>query len=303
MPLSPEQLEIRKTRIGSSDIAAIAGVSPFKTPLDVYWSKVGPDEDRFRGNTNTEFGDAFEPVIGEMYAKRFNLHRLAKCHETLLHPEYKGVSATPDFFVCNSTGNEPVKIIETKNVGWRGMANYGDEYTEDYPEWHRVQMAWQLCVTDLPEADLAAYFGGSDLRIFTFKRDMEVEKLLLQLAEKFYIDHLLKKIPPSPQSPSDMQNFLNQKYKKNNGKLLEANDLVLGMMKDLADARRAAKAAEKAVTAAQAALQAVIGDADGIVAPDGKVTWKLQTRKAYEVKESTFRQLRCSGALFKGIDE
>ncbi len=177
MPLSKEQLEIRKTRVGSSEISAIVGVNPFKTPLDVYWSKVGPDEDRFQGNTSTEFGDSFEPVIAEMYAKRFNL-KINKYTETLLHPTFNGVSATPDFDVCNVSG-EVIKLLEVKNVGHHGMSYYGEEGTELYPDWHRCQMAWQLMVVDMGDCDLAAYFGGSDLRVYAYKRDREIERLLL----------------------------------------------------------------------------------------------------------------------------
>mgnify|MGYP003353102479 CR=1 FL=1 len=37
---TPEQLEKRRLGIGGSDVAAICGLNPYKTALDVYFEKV-----------------------------------------------------------------------------------------------------------------------------------------------------------------------------------------------------------------------------------------------------------------------
>lgn len=42
MTITAEQRERRRRYLGASDTPAILGLSPWATPADVYWSKVGP---------------------------------------------------------------------------------------------------------------------------------------------------------------------------------------------------------------------------------------------------------------------
>ena len=49
MAITAKQLEQRKTRLGSSDIAALFGLDPFKNAHDVYLAKTGkllPEPDK-----------------------------------------------------------------------------------------------------------------------------------------------------------------------------------------------------------------------------------------------------------------
>ncbi len=41
MSLTPEQLEARKQGIGGSDAPVVAGLSPWKSPLTLYYEKSG----------------------------------------------------------------------------------------------------------------------------------------------------------------------------------------------------------------------------------------------------------------------
>ena len=54
----------RKRYIGSSDMAAILGLSPYATAHDVFLEKTGRVEDD-PGNENTELGNRFEGALVE----------------------------------------------------------------------------------------------------------------------------------------------------------------------------------------------------------------------------------------------
>ncbi len=300
MPLSKEQLAVRKNRIGSSMIAAIAGVHPYKTPLDAFWDYVGPSSDRFQGNTNTEFGDEFEPQIGAMYARRMGVS-VSKVTHTHVHPKLTFMAATPDFLAHSH--DTALYLAETKNVGWRGMSHYGEQGTQEYPDWHRCQMAWQLAVLDLSRCDLAAYFGGSDLRIYTFQRDLEIENLLINLAQKFFTDHIQVNNPPPETSPADLQNYLKKKYRENNGKMLRATPEVMPLLLEYAAAKADEKKAALRVETLEGKIKTIIGEHDGILAQDGKITWKKVDKKGFTVEASSSRQIRCSGKIFKAVEE
>lgn len=59
-------LNIRQTGIGGSELAAMLGLSEYKTPLDVYLEKTGQTAP-FTGNKNTERGNMQEPILAHYF--------------------------------------------------------------------------------------------------------------------------------------------------------------------------------------------------------------------------------------------
>ena len=62
-----EWLKLRQMGIGGSDVAALLGLSKWRTPLDVYNSKIEEPEET--DNASMEWGRRLEPVIREKYAE------------------------------------------------------------------------------------------------------------------------------------------------------------------------------------------------------------------------------------------
>lgn len=59
-------LDYRKNGIGGSELAAMLGLSEYKTPLDVYLEKTGQSAP-FLGNKNTERGNMQEPILAHYF--------------------------------------------------------------------------------------------------------------------------------------------------------------------------------------------------------------------------------------------
>ena len=62
-----EWLKLRQIGIGGSDVAVLLGLSKWRTPLDVYNSKIEAPEES--DNASMEWGRRLEPVIREKYAE------------------------------------------------------------------------------------------------------------------------------------------------------------------------------------------------------------------------------------------
>ena len=73
-----EWLKARQTGIGGSDVAAILGLSKWKTPLDVYNDKIA-DTPSEESNPSIEWGNRLEPVIRQKYSDVTGLS--VKCPE------------------------------------------------------------------------------------------------------------------------------------------------------------------------------------------------------------------------------
>ena len=62
-----EWLELRSHGIGGSDVAAIMGLSPWRTPYQVWADKVLGIREDISGKPAVEWGTILEPVVGEHY--------------------------------------------------------------------------------------------------------------------------------------------------------------------------------------------------------------------------------------------
>lgn len=178
MGLTKEQLAQRMNGLGSSDIPKVAGLSSFGTPLEVYQEKTGASPP-FSGNMATEIGEAFEEPIGRLAEMAKGWGPGKKCTATLVHKDYPWAMATPDFFYGNMFG--PDMFLECKNVGWKMGFSWGEEHEGAIaiPPYYRAQVIWQMAVTGVHEAWLAAVVGGSSLRVFRIPwSDIQADALL-----------------------------------------------------------------------------------------------------------------------------
>ena len=74
--LSREQwLEYRRLGIGGSDVAAIMGISPFRTARDIYYDKLGIAEvGGYEGNwVAMEMGSLLEGLVAEIFRRKTGL--------------------------------------------------------------------------------------------------------------------------------------------------------------------------------------------------------------------------------------
>ncbi len=84
--------------------------------------------------------------------------------------------------------------------------------------------------------------------------------------------------------------------------MLRATDEVMPLIYALAAARDEKKGAESRVKELEIKVQEIIGANDGIICEGGKITWKKIDKKEYTVKATSYRQMRCSGKIFKAED-
>ncbi len=186
-----EWLKARQTGIGGSDVAAILGVSKWRTPLDVYNSKIGEPVES-EGNADTEWGHRLEPVVRQAYADYTG--RAVECPETLFR------SQENPFMIANVDGLCEDRVLEIKTA--RSGADWGEPGTDEIPEYYLTQVQHYMTVTGKKLCDVAVLIGKSDFRIYTVQDDPELAALLIEEEKKFW--HLVEtRTPPEPRSLSE----------------------------------------------------------------------------------------------------
>jgi predicted phage-related endonuclease len=129
-----------------------------------------------------------------------------------------------------------------------------------------------LGITNLDEIDVAVLLGGSDLRVYTITRDLELETLVFEKAAFFWTEHVQKDIPPKPQSVNDCQALF---QRSSVGKSIEANRETIALIQQLKMLEAQTQGDEEQIESIKQELMETMADAE-VLTYFGKpiVTWK-----------------------------
>jgi len=175
----PEQnqawLEGRMKGIGGSDAPTVCGVSPWRTPFQLYLEKRGEGEPQAETEPMT-WGKLMEPVIRKRYADMVGME-VAVPQEILVHPKYPWMLASVD-------GLLPDRVLEIKTS--RTAQGWGQPGSDEIPEAYLLQVTHYMSVTGRNRADVAVLIGGSDFRVYTVEKDPELEEILIEHERRFW---------------------------------------------------------------------------------------------------------------------
>lgn len=172
---------VRQTGIGGSDIAAICGLNPYTSPLEIWLRKTGQTVPRRMDPVLDEaalMGHALEPVI----ATRFTAVTGLIAYEnpgTLRMPDIPWALVNLD----RTTEEDGLPgVVELKSRSSYALADWEDETPVDV----QVQTQWQLMVTGWSFGYTAALIGGQRTVVHRIERDEQLIDDLLAIAAEFW---------------------------------------------------------------------------------------------------------------------
>lgn len=254
----------RSTYLGSSDIAAVLGISKWGTPLTVWREKMGmpteePDEERqalFRR------GKRFEPVIFEMLEEDLGM-KAERRNCRYRDPEYPWMAAEIDGEI--QIDGEWVNL-EAKSVHTFQTGSWGEEGTDEIPIYYYAQAVYGLMLTGRRRTIFAVLFGGDNLVLYEVHRDDETIAGMRRQAVAFWHNHVLAQTPPDPITYEDVCSLL----RRDADTIIEADQ---ALAQKLA-AYKLAKAEEKAAAGRVEEMKYQIGlavlGADALAIPSRK---------------------------------
>lgn len=304
MSLSSEQLAIRRAGITATDIGALAGVHPYRKPVDVWLDKTG-NAAPFDGNARSRWGEILEEPIRTDYENRHNV--AVQIPGTLTRDGW--MLATPDGIVFPVGAREPDRGMEMKvhsrDAVYFGGLEYGVPGTDEVPAHELCQCAWGMAVTGLPRWDLIVFLDGAPVE-YTIERDDELIGMLTDTALKFRRDHIGTGVPPEPDGSSSYARWQKRKWGKAE---LSEEPIVLDLDHPLRDTiiqlREArARIAEFETIADRHAqtIKEVMGTKTIITWQDernkpSKITWKRNRSGSETDWEAVARECRSSAAF------
>lgn len=268
-------LGLRKKGVGGSEVAAIMGLSPWKSAYQVWADKVVGVTDDLSDKPSVEWGNILEPVVG--------------AHFKELHPDYevRRVNA-----VCRSIARPWAQasldyeirvpgrgwgVLEIKTAGLRSA----DRWADGVPVFYQTQVAHYLSVTGRPYAYVAVLIGGQDYREYLIERDEADVRAVDAAVDEFW--HGCVEGGKAPDADAmdgpavfEVHGAPEREYD------FEAETPAAVSRYRMACAQFDEAKREKDRWSAR--LKEQIGEARGIETPEGRMTWRRFERSRFDSK-------------------
>jgi len=219
----------RTKTVGGSDVAAILGLSPWRTPLDVWREKALGVRDE-RDTPAMQAGLRMERAILDAWAET---HRT---HELLVSPAPTIAGwrhASPDAVATTPDGWQTLLEVKTTSQAWGGTI----------PDYYRVQAQWYLDVLDLEEGEFLVLTWPEDMRAIVglspreivehlgieavpFRHDAEFGRRMRAQVEAWWQQYVVTKTPPPATNLADAR----RNAYAAEGKTMPATDAIVELL-------------------------------------------------------------------------
>lgn len=298
-----EWLKNRQTGIGGSDVAAILGLSKWKTPLDVFNSKTQPVQEE--QSPAAYWGTQLEDIVAKEFQKRTDMKvqrvnrqlskdgwMIANIDRAVVNTAIAGNVRVQDEAKQAATGRllTTDTILECKTASSFIKDQWGASQEDEIvagkivtehkiPLHYETQVQWYLGVTGAKRCFVAVLLGGQDFRIYVVNRNDDVITALQDQCRKFWFEHVKTETPPEPRTKEEVV----QLFTKDNGEMVEADNNVaadIGELRSL-DARIKELKAEQDVIKDR--VCAALGDRQGfLIGGEKACTFKTQSTSRFD---------------------
>ena len=260
----------RRTCLGGSDIGVIVGVNRWKTPYALWEEKTGRRVDD-ADSLPMRFGTHAEAFVASEYCRATG-RRVERFNAMLRHPSAPIGGHIDRLVIPEGKSRAAVRGristdrgLECKTTSAYALgrdSEWGPDGSDQVPESYLLQVSTYLALTGCEFWDLACLIGNHELRVYELRRDLELVDGIIEIATKWWTDHVLADVPPDPVTEAEAR----QRWRSHQpGKIVEADQTTVDLLKALAVAKAKVKAAETEEQAIKDQLFPRLADADSIV--------------------------------------
>lgn len=280
----------RSSFLGGSEIAAVMGVSPWATPLDVYFRKTGerPPAGQWidpQREKNLRRGKRAEPHAIDMAIEDHGIKVTKRSTEgeknyyiDAEHPflaveidaEWEVTAAAAERFGIPEQYIGTIQNVEVKSVHPFAAGKFGDEETDEVPIEYGAQALYGLDVTKRDLTMFIVLRGWDDLSFYFMYRDDAIMAGMRAMAVKFWTEHVIPRIAPPAVNLPDVMHL----FRRVGAFKVLATDAVKELIADLAKLRQEQKTAAERVEDCQYKIGMAILGQEQLENPDdpGKTT-------------------------------
>lgn len=170
--------------VGGSDVAAIFGVSPWTTPLELWMIKKGRAKPSVKANASQlQMGHLLEPIAAYWYAEKTG-DTVTDDTNMYQHADHPYALANFDRRFTRKSDGEP-GILECKSCSYHKA---GDWLDGAYPLYYEFQLRYYLAVADMNIGAFSAIWGNNpdtDLATPALERDRVKEDMIFERLDEW----------------------------------------------------------------------------------------------------------------------
>jgi len=290
--ITPEQREMRRQTLGSSDAPAVVGVDPWRSAADVYYSKTTELEDR--PSQAMQIGNRMEPVLLDWAEEKLgiSLQRIV-----MQVAEQFPLAANLDGLCVDA-------VVEAKYVGPNAADYWGEPDTDQVPDHVLVQVMHQMIVTRRELAWVPAAicrYQGLSFEMVRVEFDADIAGNILEIETAWWERHVMSRVCPTDE-PAHLDTLKKIRRLPDSILLDAAAGAIAAMLwAQRQEKSEAVKAAEDEHDDVTARILALLGEHDAAQLPDGRL---ICYREENAGKRLDFNRLRMEHpALFEELSE
>jgi putative phage-type endonuclease len=264
-----EQIDASKSRglsIGSSEIASVLGVSPYRSPFQLWDEKTNGST--FTGNKYTKAGTFLEPAVVRFFEDATGADIVPGFVDDIrfTHPRVKIATATPDRLYTRLREGRLIRgIVECKTTqinitdenevppSWFCQAQYQAEIFNAYQTAHGGEMCEEITIAWLVR--------GLEFRYAHFEVDMEFGRHLIERAAEFWENFVETGKAPDYETAEDV---LTAYPKHTDGATVEATDETVQAYEQLVGIEAQIKALEEEADIIKDNFKKIMKDAEAV---------------------------------------
>lgn len=276
-----EWAEARKGGIGGSDVAAIMGISAYKSPYEVWLEKTGRAEpEDLSGKESVEWGNRLESVVAAKFAEMHPELKVKRKNATMVSKSRPWAFANVDRELRNAKGWPGV--LEVKTVGARRASDWDD----GVPAYYLTQVQHYLSVTGWAYAWVAVLIGGQEYREYEVAKDADDVAAIDAAVDGFWNGYVVPGVMPQLVGAESEARALHAQHGEDDGSVEYVPEFPLLEQRVALKAEIDEKSRE--LRRIDDEIKAAIGDAKAIEDAEWRATWVRSEGTAFDSK--TFKE-------------
>lgn len=270
-----EWLLERRKGIGGSDVAAIMGVSPWKSAASVYLDKIGefPLEDN--DSERMRIGRDLEEYVAQRFVEATG-KKVRRNNHMLYHDDYQFILADIDREIV---GENSILECKTTNSYCKSQWEY------EAPLHYQLQCQHYMLVTGAERCYIACLIGNEAFTYHVIERDAEAMSALLSIEKDFWMNYVEAGQLPPPDGSEDYSEALRKMYPGCNDESVELSSRASNNIARLDVLNEEIKERKAEVELLKQEIQLEMKDAELAYSIDGrKVTYKSGERTSLDTK-------------------
>lgn len=185
------------------------------------------------------------------------------------HPTHSFMFSHGDFDIVGRP-----EAVEIKTTSEYNNDEWGERDSDQIPADYLLQVMHQMaCRPRIERIHVVVLFGGQRLGHYVVERDEETIRNLELVEEKFWLDHVVTKVPPDADGSEGATVMLTALHPQDNGVVIELDDELADLGRQYLAHHESEKAGKEGKALVGNLIRERMGDAYRAQGGDVKITW------------------------------